>query len=224
MTQFSCKSRKNLLISSFYIISMGISLSIQAEIKCWTDEDGITTCGDAVPPEYSQQGFQEFSKEGSYVGDVEHAKTDEEIAEEQRLAELELAKEEERKKQALEEQKLLDLYSSEEDIESARKASVHTIETAIELNQSYITRLEKNLKDLEASLEESDNPDTHKMSAEERASTERSIAESKQRILDYEGTIEKKRQEIESTNKKYDADIIMFHEIMERRKQGISKE
>lgn len=221
MIQLSCKK---LLISSFYVISMGISLSTQADIKCWTDQDGITTCGDAVPPEYSQEGFQEFSEEGAYVGDVEHAKTPEEIAAEQRLAELALQKEEERKKREIEEQKLLDLYSSEEDIESARRASIHTIETAIKLNQSYIARLEKNLKDLESSLEVSDNPDTHKMSAEERATTEQSITESKQRILDYKGTIEKKEQEIQSENKKYDDNIIMFREIMERRKQGITKE
>jgi len=221
MIQLSCKK---LLISSFYVISMGISLSTQADIKCWTDQDGITTCGDAVPPEYSQEGFQEFSEEGAYVGDVEHAKTPEEIAAEQRLAELALQKEEERKKREIEEQKLLDLYSSEEDIESARRASIHTIETAIKLNQSYIERLEKNLKDLESSLEVSDNPDTHKMSAEERATTEQSITESKQRILDYKGTIEKKEQEIQSENKKYDDNIIMFREIMERRKQGITKD
>jgi len=217
-------SRKNLLISSFYVLSMGMSLSAQADIDCWTNQDGITSCGDVVPPEYSQEGYQEFSEEGAYVGDVEHAKSPEEIAEEQRLAQLELEKELERQNREIEERKLLDLYSSEQDIESARKVSIHTIETAIELNESYIERLEKNLKDLETSLEVSDNPDIHKMSAEERTTTEQSIEESKQRILDYKGTIEKKKQEIESTNKKYDDDITLFREIMERRKQGISKE
>lgn len=237
MTQLSYK---NLLVSSFCAISISVVFSsvqaeekvlteqeqaqeqaAKAEIKCWTDQDGTTTCGNVVPSENSQQGFQGFSSEGQHIGDVGKAQTAEEIAAEQKLAELERKKEEERKKRKIVEDKLLELYSSEEDIETARKDSIDTIRIAIELNQSYIDRMRKNLADLESSLEASNNPEIHKMSAEERASTEHSIAETKQRILDYEETIQKKQLEIETANKQYDENLIMFKEVMKRRELGI---
>jgi len=215
MTQFSYK---NLLVSSLCALSIGANFSAQAaEIKCWTDENGVTTCGDAVPQEQSQEGFQEFSSEGAYVGEVEKAKTPEEMAAEQRLAELKLKEEEERKKQKAKEDRLLELYGSEEDIENARRDSIGTI------NTKYIERLQKNLADLEASLENTSTADTHKMSAEERTLTERSIEETKQRIGDYQETIEKKNLEIDAENKRFDANLALFREIMERRKQGISE-
>ena len=29
-----------------------------AGIKCWTNNDGVRECGNAVPPEYAQQGHE----------------------------------------------------------------------------------------------------------------------------------------------------------------------
>lgn len=235
-------SYKNLLVSSLCAISIGTAFSsagaeekilteeeqaqeqaASAEIKCWTDQDGITTCGNVVPTEHSQEGFQGFSSEGRHVGDVEKAQTAEEIAAEQKLAELERKKEEDRKQRKMVEDKLLELYSSEEDIETARRNSIDTIKIAIELNQSYIDRMKKNLTDLESSLETTGNLDIHQMSAEERTSTERSINETKQRIRDYEETIQQKELEIKTENKQYDENLVLFKEVMKRRELGISE-
>ena len=51
-----------------------------AGIKCWTNKEGYKECGNAVPPEYAQQGHTELNKQGLVVDQQERAKTPEELA------------------------------------------------------------------------------------------------------------------------------------------------
>ena len=45
----------NLII--LLILNMSIPAnSVQARMKCWTNNEGVKECGDTVPPEYTQQG------------------------------------------------------------------------------------------------------------------------------------------------------------------------
>ncbi|MGH8595639.1 MAG: hypothetical protein ACREXT_03150, partial [Gammaproteobacteria bacterium] len=53
-----------------------------AGIKCWTNKDGVQECGNAVPPEYAQQGHQEKSLSGMTIRTQSRAKSPEEIASE----------------------------------------------------------------------------------------------------------------------------------------------
>ena len=47
------------------------ALSDAARIKCWTNNEGVRECGNAVPPEYAQKGHKEVSKSGSlFLGAV----------------------------------------------------------------------------------------------------------------------------------------------------------
>ena len=91
----------NSLIILFTLSGLTLSGSVQARIKCWTNNEGIKECGNKIPPEYAQQGHQEIGKGGIVREEVKRAKTKEELAEEKRLAKLEqekLKKEEEQKK------------------------------------------------------------------------------------------------------------------------------
>ena len=53
-----------------------------ARMKCWTNSDGVKECGNRVPPEYTQQGYQELSTGGIVKEKTERVKTKEELKKE----------------------------------------------------------------------------------------------------------------------------------------------
>ena len=75
---------KKQIFNTFIILltfsGMLLSTSVQARLKCWTNSEGVRECGNAVPPEYAQQGHQELDKSGMVKKETERAKTDEELA------------------------------------------------------------------------------------------------------------------------------------------------
>ena len=60
--------------------------SVQARMKCWTNNEGVKECGDTVPPEYTQQGYKELSKEGIVKDETKRVKTKEELEKEREKA------------------------------------------------------------------------------------------------------------------------------------------
>lgn len=77
------------LIIVFTLSGLTLSVPVQARIKCWTNNEGVKECGNKIPPEFAQKGHQELGKGGLVREKTERAKTDEELAEERRLAKIE---------------------------------------------------------------------------------------------------------------------------------------
>ena len=66
------------LLIVFTLSGLTLSASVQARMKCWTNNEGIKECGDTVPPEFAQKGHQELGKGGIVREETERAKTPEE--------------------------------------------------------------------------------------------------------------------------------------------------
>lgn len=180
--------------------------------KCWTDEDGVTTCGNVVPPEYAQKGFKEFNKEGIHTKDVDSAPSPEKIAEMKKREE----EEEQRKKQEKEDRALLDLFSTEQDIERNRVAILATIDGKIHSIEPIIASLEKNLADLEKNLEDSlNNPD---ISESQREAIRKNIEDAKYRLKNNKETLQANIKEKEDVNKQHDDYLQRYRDI---RKRGV---
>ena len=81
------------LILSVLILANGVN----ARMKCWTNSEGVKECGDTVPPEYTQQGYQELSKEGIVKDETKRVKTKKELEKEKEKARS-VAKEKERER------------------------------------------------------------------------------------------------------------------------------
>ena len=86
----------------------------------WVDEQGKTHYGNAVPPQYAQQGNTELDKKGAVI-----KKTDAALTPEQRKAkEEELAQQKEEDKKKLEQKRrdkaLLNTYTTEKEIDLVR--------------------------------------------------------------------------------------------------------
>ncbi|ALG68846.2 hypothetical protein [Beggiatoa leptomitoformis] len=184
------------------------------QIKCWTTTDGVTECGDIVPPQYSQQGFSKYNDKGEKVEQVERAKTRAEI---EAIKHAEQQKQEEevrRQKQAEEDRTLLLQFAREEDIQVQREARLKSIESVEESITSYVKSLEKNLADLKKNLADAEkNPH---VKASEKEVARQNLANVERRIADSQKTLGDKHQEKLQINKQYDEYTKRFTEIMAR--------
>ncbi len=124
---------------------MVLSLPAQARIKCWENSDGVMECGEKVPPEYSQKSHKEISSQGITVGESERARTEEERAEDERLAAIQA--EEDRKKAEIEKQDkiLLDTYSNTDDIQMTSDGKIAALESTIKLANKRNEKIQANL-------------------------------------------------------------------------------
>jgi DNA-binding FrmR family transcriptional regulator len=180
---------------------------------CWKNNAGVKECGNSVPPQYSQNGF-EICKIGGACEYVPPAPTAEEIAELERKKELEI----QRKKQEKKDQALLALYSTESDIEDARAALLNTVEGQIQSIKTILDGLKANHEDLKKSYQFSEkNSD---VSEQQLSAIQRNIDSIQKRIEDTEETLQSKQNEKDEINRQYDAYVQHFRDIQRRR--GVS--
>lgn len=180
------------------------------QIKCWTDEDGVTSCGNVVPREYSQSGYIERNNQGVEVKKIDKAPTPEEISSIKKKEK----EEEQRKRQEAKDRELLELFSSEEDIGRARQAILATIDGQTHSIQTIVGSLENNLRDLQTNLEESKkNSD---ISASQLETIQKNIEDVKYRLKTNKETLANRVKEKEGVNKEYEEYIRRFRDIKKR--------
>lgn len=118
------------------------------EYRCWTDDDGKLTCGDAFPPEDARHDRIIRNSQGIAIREEQGEITAEEQAEMDRLR---LA-EEERVRLAEEsrryDQELLDVYLKVEDIEDLRDRRLELLDSRIRLLDISLGNARKKLEDL----------------------------------------------------------------------------
>ena len=142
----------NTVIIMTAIFILMLTTTVHARMKCWKNNEGVTECGDTVPPEFAQKGHKEIGESGIVREEVERAKTPEELAEEKRLAkeeELRLKKEEEKQ---LKDRILLETFASVEEIENARDDRIQAVEASIALKD--VRREKKFVEDKRVEQEE----------------------------------------------------------------------
>ena len=136
----------NLII--FFILSVLILASnANARMKCWTNSDGIKECGDKVPPEYTQQGYQELGKGGIVREEKGRVKTKEELQKEKIAADAETRKQKEIKSKKAQDKMLLETYASIDEIKIAQKQKIEAIESTIKVVKKRIIKLQYSLDD-----------------------------------------------------------------------------
>ncbi len=203
--------RKQLFNTFIIILSLtGLTLSgsVQARMKCWTNNEGVRECGDAVPPEYAQKGHQELGKGGLVREETERAKTDEELAEQKKLDEIQAEKDKVAAEQKKKDDILLKTFSNVEDIERARDERLTALEASIKLTQA---RTEKIEYDLDKRIQTA--------AAAERAGKAPSedllmdIESLKRQIKNNDTFIEGKRAEQEEIKKSHAIDIAHFKKL-----------
>jgi hypothetical protein len=146
----------------------------QAEIKCWTNAEGVRECGDTIPPEFAQGGHRVLSTQGIEVSAQQRAKTQAELDEERRLAELQRTAERRREEKARADRVLLDAYSSEDDLLLARDGKLVVLDGQIKLAEGLVEKLRADIANrmrLVAEAERKSQPVAGKAAAEIEALT-----------------------------------------------------
>ncbi|MBI2802446.1 MAG: hypothetical protein HYX63_19550 [Gammaproteobacteria bacterium] len=205
-----------LLRQTLFSLSFGCSLlaasdPVAAAIKCWTNKEGITECGNTVPPEYAQHGHEERNAAGA-VKKLGPAKTQAEV-ENERVAKAAADKtraeaEAAAKKQAAADKVLLDTFSSEDDMVLARDGQTANIESQVKLTESRIAKLQKGLDNLitqAADLERRSKPVPEQLTKD--------IADLRVQIADNKRFIADKHKEQTKLHDKFDADLKRFREL-----------
>ena len=140
---------KKLLNVTIFFTLCGIMLAnhVSARMKCWTNSEGIKECGDKIPPEYIQQGYQELSKGGIILEEKERIKTKEELEKAKKEAEI-IAREKEKERNKKAHDKMLtETFASIEEIEAARDQKIEAVESTIKITQKRIIKLQYLLDD-----------------------------------------------------------------------------
>jgi len=194
------------LIAALTLVSL--SIPAQARIVCWTNKDGVRECGDKVPPEYAQTDRQEMSKQGMVVEEKERAKTEEELAEEKRQAELQAEKDKLALDEARRDKILLDTFSNVDDIEMTRDGKIAAIQASISLAE---TRNQKLQAELDKLVEQAANEERAGKPISEEL--ENDIESLKRQVKTNNDFITEKREEQEMAREASANDVERFKEL-----------
>ena len=137
------------LIISFTLITSMLIGNAHARMKCWTNSDGVKECGDKVPPEYTQKGYQELSKGGIVTDETDKVKTKEELKKEKLEADA-IARQKEKKenKKSLDKM-LLETFNSIDEIELTKEEKLKALASTIKITRKRIIKLQYQLDDIQ---------------------------------------------------------------------------
>ena len=190
------------------VFVVGYAPNSNAAIKCWKNNDGVRECGNAVPPEYAQQGHEERSQRGLVMDKQARAKTPEEIEEARVQEERDAEQARLDKIQAAKDRVLLDTFSNVDDMELARDGQLANITSQVKLNESQINKLERDIDERIAAAAELERRGT-----EPPEEIQNAIESLRSQIARKRTFIENKLVEQVQVRDKFDADIGRFREL-----------
>ncbi|MDT8386079.1 MAG: DUF4124 domain-containing protein [Thiogranum sp.] len=174
----------------------------------WIDDNGQIRYSDHVPPQYADKGNERLNNQGLVVDVKQPAKTEEQLANESRLAELAEQEDLKKKERALHDRILLDTFTNEEEMVLNRRGKIESIEANIRVTNGRIDKLKQKLAQLNgqaASMERAGKTVP--------ASITKQISESRTQIQKNLEYIENRKLEQQSIREKFELDIKRFREL-----------
>jgi len=188
-------------------------LAAEGEMYRWVDDKGVVHFADSIPPEYSKIDRDVLNQSGIKVGKLDGEKTDQELAEEQRIAELRETEQKNIEKAANRDRVLLTTYLDVDEIERLRDRRVELMDGQIRVTEIYLKNLRTMLVKLQREAEpyrpynvDPDAPPINDKLARELSNTLNSI------IL-YEKNLSGARSQQLSSVAKFAADIERFRTL-----------
>ena len=212
------------LIISFTLITSMLISNAHARMKCWTNSDGVKECGDKVPPEYTQKGYQELSKGGIVTDETDKVKTKEELKKEKLEADA-IARQKEKKenKKSLDKM-LLETFNSIDEIELTKEEKLKALASTIKITRKRIIKLQYQLDDIQDNNSiddeedfEDDNEDwvddDEDCVNEKEEIFRKKVEALKNQIAENKNHLKNRMEEVERTKKLYIKYIARFKEL-----------
>ena len=194
------------LIIYFVLSTLILTSNVNARMKCWTNSDGVKECGDKVPPEYTQQGYQELGKGGIVREETDRVKTKEELKKEKVKAEAKAQKQKEIQSQRAHDKMLLETFTSIDEIETTKQQKIEAIESTIKVVKKRIIKLQYLLDD-----ELDENSIDKQIDGKEKKSNNAELL--KMQISENKNYIKKKIAEKEKIKEIYSQYVFRFKEL-----------
>ena len=206
-----------LLVATASIILLPVA-SIASEhqrLFRWVDENGIVHYGDSVPPEYADVEKQVLNNHGVTVAVVRGKKTAEEIAEENRIAEVRRQE----KLQRRQDQALLATYLSVEEIIMHRDRRVELFQAQSRVTELYLRNMMRRMATLREEASKfrpySEDPEAQMIDPE----LAEDILITKATIKRHQANLARFREDEQSIIERFDGDINRFRSL-----KGINKQ
>lgn len=177
-------------------------------IKCWKNDLGIRECGQIVPPEYSQRRIEVLNERGLVVQVIEPPKTPEQLAKEREQEQQRKAQAAAKKEQERQDAILLNSYTTERDLLIARDTNIKAAQGQLDIAEGNLKLLQNSMADLQnraGNFERSGSKPPKQLIDE--------IDKTKQRIVEKEKTIDKKKQEKAVMEKRFENDLARFRKL-----------
>jgi hypothetical protein len=174
----------------------------------WVDESGQTRYGDRIPPQYAKKSNETLNKQGVVVGSKAAAKTREQIAAEQQLAETKAEQERKRQEQTHKDRILLDTFTNEDEMILTRNGKIQAIEAVIRVTESRTEKIKQRLaqhKLRAANLERAGKAVPQKL--------QQDIREARRQIQYNSDYISNRRKAQQAIREKFELDINRFRKL-----------
>jgi len=130
--------------ASIILIPLASTAAEQQRLYRWVDDTGVVHYGDSVPPEYADAEKQILNNHGVTVGVMRGKKTAEEIAEENRIAELRRLE----KLQRRQDEALLATYLSVDEIIMHRDRRIELFQAQSRVTELYLRNMMRRMATL----------------------------------------------------------------------------
>lgn len=189
-------------------VSALFAATAEAQIKCWTNNEGVRECGNAVPPEYAQKEHRVLSEDGVVIENQKRAKTESEIQQEENLVREKAEQERLARERAERDRVLQETFASEDDLKMALDGKLSTITSQIKLRESHIENLKSNLNELVSVA-----GDMERRGEKPNAKVVQDIDNVRRQIQESENFIKAQHTEQESLKQKFAADLRRLREL-----------
>ena len=136
------------------LVAALMPLPAAAGIKCWTNNEGVRECGNAVPPEFAQKGYREVTEMGVTVSKTNPALSKEELrkqrAEEARAAAVHAEEVRKIRARKSKDRVLLSTFTTEQELAVAHEGQVAAIDIRIGHTEKILKQLEQSMQQLRA--------------------------------------------------------------------------
>lgn len=189
------------LLMSAAALCAAVSLSAEAKLFKWVDNNGTTHYGETIPPEYANKDAVKLDK-----GRIE--KREDKNTSVQKAAQKDPVAEKARIEAERHDNALINTYSSEKEIDLARDRNLQQIEAR---TGSYTTMLTSAKESLVSLQQEADK--RTKQGLKVFKSLEEDIVEANARIVKLQGDLDNSLKETESVKARYEADKVRYREL-----------
>jgi hypothetical protein len=201
---------------AFAVAMLLASFSLSAEslrAYRWVDSEGVTHYGDRVPPEYAGSRLSVLNEQGVKVNSIVGTKTPEELAEEERQRQIRAEQIKKRDAALLRDRVLLSTYLSVDEIEALRDRRMELVEGQMRVIQIYLDNLREKLIKLERESQRFSpySSDPNARPIDEKLARE--LSDTLDSIMLYEKNLAKTRNEHNTLEAKFAADITRFEDL-----------